>query len=105
MSPAGRPKAEKVYGAMPPVTLNFVETLDPKGISPEVPELVIDSTAPEGAKIVSDKTPELAVTPDIRSVTVTTTPVNVPALAGTPVITPPVWESVRFAGRFVALNE
>jgi hypothetical protein len=84
--------------------VNLVETVVPKTISPEVPEELLTDRGPEAARIVRDNWPELALKPVIRSVTMITIPDIVPALAGTPPITPVV-EIARFAGRFVALQE
>jgi hypothetical protein len=62
VSPAGRFTADQVYGAVPPVAENVVETLDPSAISPDVPALLIERTEGE---IVSDNGTEVAVPPPI----------------------------------------
>ena len=99
--PAGRFVDDQVYGAVPPVALNKVETPDPRAISPKVPELLTDKVA---LRIVRDNEPELTLLPVCKSLTVRMTLVKVPALVGTPLICPPV-EIVRPGGRLAAVQE
>jgi hypothetical protein len=68
--------------------VNCVETLDPKAISPEVPELLTESKVPEATEMVRDNPLELALSPVVGSVTVIMMPDMVPGPDGTPLMMP-----------------